>query len=127
MTKQINPNLTVEQKKVLFRHGTEVPYSGEFYLNKAEGIFRCANCNNPLFRSDEQFDSGCGWPSFTEPITKKAIIYREDNSLGTLRTEVLCGNCGAHLGHVFPDGPEPTLQRFCINSVVLNLEKPKNK
>jgi peptide-methionine (R)-S-oxide reductase len=123
MTKQINPNLTEEQKQVLLNHGTEAPFSGEFYLNKDEGIFHCTNCDNPIFRSDEKFDSGCGWPSFTDPITKDAVTFVEDTSHGMTRTEVCCGKCGAHLGHVFPDGPGPTHQRYCINSAALGLHK----
>lgn len=121
MAKQINPNLSNVQKKVLLEHGTEAPFSGEFYLKKGTGTFHCANCDNPIFRTDEQYDSDCGWPSFTEPITKEAVRYVEDNSFGMSRTEVLCGKCGAHLGHVFP---EASHQRYCINSVALEM---KNK
>lgn len=123
MVKQINPNLTQEQKQVLLEQGTEAPFSGEFYLKKDTGTFHCANCDNPIFRTDEQYDSSCGWPSFTQPITKEAVRYVEDNTYGMSRTEVLCGKCGAHLGHVFPDGPGPGLQRYCINSVALEMKK----
>ncbi len=122
-TKQVNPNLTEKQKEILFNHGTEAPFSGEFYLNKDKGIYHCANCDNPIFRSEEKYDSGCGWPSFTEPISKNAVKYVEDNSHGMVRTEVRCGKCGAHLGHVFPDGPTKSHQRYCINSAALGLKK----
>ena len=122
MVKQINPHLTDEQKKVLFEHGTEAPYTGQFYLNKEEDIFHCANCDNPLFRSSEQYDSGCGWPSFTAPIHKDSVKYVEDTSHGMDRTEVRCGKCGAHLGHVFPDGPDAG-PRYCINSAALGIKK----
>jgi peptide-methionine (R)-S-oxide reductase len=120
MTKQINKKLTDLQKEVMFRSGTEAPFSGEFYLKKDEGVFHCANCDNPIFKTDDQFDSDCGWPSFESPISKGAVTYHEDKSHGMVRTEVLCGNCGAHLGHVFD---ETNRMRYCINSAVLDLKK----
>lgn len=123
MVKKINKNLSDLQREVMFEHGTEAPFTGQFYLKKDEGVYHCANCDIPLFKTDEQFDSGCGWPSFENPITKDAVVYKEDTRHGMVRTEVLCGNCGAHLGHVFPDGPGPGGQRYCINSVVLDLKK----
>lgn len=120
MINQINMKLTDAQKKILLEHGTEAPYSGQYYLNKDEGIYHCANCDNPLFRTDEQYDAGCGWPSFTDPITPKAVSYKEDTTGGMSRTEVICGKCEAHLGHVFPDGPGHSGERFCINSLSLD-------
>jgi len=124
MIKQINPKLTDAQKRVLLERGTEAPFSGEFYLDRGEGVYHCANCDNPIFRTSEQYDAGCGWPSFTDPITSVAVKYIADNSLRMSRTEVVCGRCGAHLGHVFPDGPGHSGERFCINSVALSKKKP---
>jgi peptide-methionine (R)-S-oxide reductase len=123
MAEQINKKLTDEQKRIMFHHGTEAPFSGSYYLKQSDGIYHCANCDNPLFRASEQYNSGCGWPSFTTPISEKAVVYKEDDSHGMIRTEVLCGKCGAHLGHVFDDGPGPSHQRFCINSAVFNLKR----
>ncbi|GAB3420122.1 peptide-methionine (R)-S-oxide reductase MsrB [Niabella aquatica] len=105
--------------------GTERPWSSKFENFKEIGTYYCAACGNPLFKSDTKFESGCGWPSFYEPITKKSIIYAEDKSHGMVRTEVQCGRCEAHLGHVFDDGPPPTGLRYCINGVVLDFEKAK--
>lgn len=105
--------------------GTERPYSSPLESLKAKGTYHCAACGNPLFVSDTKFDSGCGWPSFFQPIAKSSIIYEEDNSLGMQRTEVMCGRCKAHLGHVFDDGPPPTGLRYCINGVVLDFAKAK--
>ncbi|MGC4234006.1 MAG: peptide-methionine (R)-S-oxide reductase MsrB [Niabella sp.] len=105
--------------------GTERPWSSKFEKFKEIGTYYCAACGNPLFKSDTKFDSGCGWPSFYEPISKKSIIYSEDKSHGMVRTEVQCGRCDAHLGHVFDDGPTPTGLRYCINGVVLDFEKAK--
>ncbi|GAC1400599.1 MAG: peptide-methionine (R)-S-oxide reductase MsrB [Sediminibacterium sp.] len=105
--------------------GTERPWSSKFESFKEAGTYYCAACGNPLFRSDTKFDSGCGWPSFYEPISKSSIIYLPDNTLGMSRTEVECGRCKAHLGHVFDDGPPPTGLRYCINGVVLDFEKAK--
>lgn len=107
--------------------GTERPGSGKFYRHSEAGIYHCAVCGNPLFRSDGKFNSSCGWPSFFEPITKESLIYLPDNSLGMRRTEVECGKCHSHLGHVFEDGPKPTGLRYCINSVVLGFEKAGNE
>ena len=103
--------------------GTERPFSSKFETSKEVGTFYCAACGNPLFKSDAKFESGCGWPSFYEPIDKTAIIYTPDNTHGMKRTETQCGRCKAHLGHVFEDGPAPTGLRFCINGVVLDFEK----
>jgi peptide-methionine (R)-S-oxide reductase len=103
--------------------GTERPFTSPFETSKEIGTYYCAVCGNPLFKSDTKFESGCGWPSFYEPIGKTSIIYAPDSSHGMDRTEVMCGRCHSHLGHVFNDGPPPTHLRFCINGVVLDFEK----
>ena len=103
--------------------GTERPFTSKYEHSKDIGTYYCAVCGNPLFRSDTKFESGCGWPSFYEPISKTSIIYLKDNSLGMERTEVECGRCKSHLGHVFDDGPPPTGLRYCINGVVLDFKK----
>jgi peptide-methionine (R)-S-oxide reductase len=103
--------------------GTERPYTSKYERSTDVGTYYCAVCGNPLFRSDTKFESGCGWPSFYEPISKTSIIYLKDNSLGMERTEVECGKCKSHLGHVFEDGPPPTGLRYCINGVVLDFKK----
>src|SRR5579864_2120607 len=103
--------------------GTERPFTSKFEHSKDIGTYYCAVCGNPLFKSDTKFESGCGWPSFYEPISKTSIIYLKDNSLGMERTEVECGRCKSHLGHVFDDGPPPTGLRYCINGVVLDFKK----
>ncbi len=105
--------------------GTERPWTSKFEAFKEIGTYYCKACGNPLFKSDTKFDSGCGWPSFYEPVTKGSIIYTPDNTLGMKRTEVTCGRCKAHLGHVFEDGPPPTGLRYCINGVVLDFDKSK--
>jgi peptide-methionine (R)-S-oxide reductase len=103
--------------------GTERPWSSKYEKFSDIGTYYCAACGNPLFRSDTKFESGCGWPSFYEPITKGSIIYAPDHTAGMERTEVMCGRCKGHLGHVFEDGPPPTGLRYCINGVVLDFEK----
>lgn len=105
--------------------GTERPGTSAFEHSKEVGTYYCAACGNALFKSDTKFESGCGWPSFYAPISKTSIIYLPDNSHGMSRTEVECGRCKAHLGHVFEDGPPPTGLRYCINGVVLDFEKAK--
>ncbi len=115
--------LTPEQYHVTREHGTEPAFSGEYDNCKDKGIYKCICCGNPLFHSDQKYDSGSGWPSFYDPITKESIESREDNSLFMVRTETVCANCDAHLGHVFPDGPQPTGLRYCMNSLSLVLEK----
>lgn len=103
--------------------GTERPWTSKYETSKEIGTYFCAACGNPLFKSDTKFESGCGWPSFYEPISKTSIIYKEDRTHGMVRTEVECGRCNAHLGHVFNDGPPPTGLRYCINGVILDFEK----
>jgi len=106
--------------------GTERAFTGKYWDSKEGGTYYCAACGNPLFNSNGKFESSCGWPSFFEPISKGSIIYAPDNSYGMKRTEVMCGKCKAHLGHVFDDGPPPTGLRYCINSVILDFEKAKD-
>jgi len=106
--------------------GTERPWTSKFENSHEVGTYYCAVCGNALFKSDTKFDSGCGWPSFYETISKTSIIYADDNTYGMQRTEVMCGRCKSHLGHVFNDGPPPTGLRFCINGVVLDFEKAKD-
>jgi peptide-methionine (R)-S-oxide reductase len=107
--------------------GTERPGTSPFENSKETGTFYCAACGNPVFKSDAKFESGCGWPSFYEPITKGSIIYTPDHTHGMSRTEVQCGRCKSHLGHVFEDGPKPTGLRYCINGVVLDFEKKEKE
>lgn len=115
--------LPQEQYRVARMKGTERPWTSKFENFYEAGTYYCAACGNPLFRSDTKFDSGCGWPSFYEPISKTSILYTPDNSHGMQRTEVQCGRCDAHLGHVFEDGPPPTGLRYCINGVILDFAK----
>jgi peptide-methionine (R)-S-oxide reductase len=112
--------LSPEQYEILRRKGTEPPFSGEYVYNKQTGMYRCAGCGADLFDSDTKFDSGTGWPSFTEPKVAANVRTKEDMSYGMRRIEVECARCGGHLGHVFPDGPGPNGLRYCINSCALD-------
>ncbi|HEY9253227.1 MAG TPA: peptide-methionine (R)-S-oxide reductase MsrB, partial [Stenotrophomonas sp.] len=111
--------LTEEEKRVLLQHGTEAPFCGVFLDNKLEGVYTCRLCGLPLFRSSAKFDSGTGWPSFFAPYAADHVREIRDTSYGMIRTEITCARCGSHLGHVFPDGPPPTGERHCLNSVSL--------
>jgi len=115
--------LTPEQFEVCIKKGTEPPFTGKYYNNKEDGMYKCVCCGEPLFKSDTKFDSGSGWPSFWAALSDEKIEYVSDTTFGMIRTEVNCKKCGAHLGHLFDDGPKPTNLRYCINSVSLNLDK----
>ncbi|MBA5762439.1 peptide-methionine (R)-S-oxide reductase MsrB [Vibrio sp. 404] len=117
--------LSDEEFRVCRQQGTEAPFSGKLLHNRALGIYRCTCCEAPLFQSENKYDSGCGWPSFDAPIDSEAIRYLEDLSHGMARTEIRCAACDSHLGHVFPDGPKTTGDRFCVNSVSLIFNNPQ--
>lgn len=119
--------LTPEQYRILRKKGTEHPFSGEFDHFFGDGIYYCAGCGQQLFLSDSKFDSGCGWPAFDKEVEKGVIEYISDKTFGMVRTEILCNNCGGHLGHVFDDGPTETGQRFCVNSASLKFEEKGGK
>ena len=119
--------LTPEQYRVLREAGTERAFSGKYWDNHASGRYRCAGCGLELFDSDDKFESGTGWPSFTRPLTPESVATRRDRSFFMVRTEVHCPRCGGHLGHVFDDGPEPTGQRYCMNSAALDFEPAATK
>ena len=116
---RLEATLDESERRVLLAHGTEAPFCGVFLDNKREGVYTCRLCGLPLFRSSAKFDSGTGWPSFFAPFAPEHIRYVRDTSHGMVRTEEVCARCGSHLGHVFPDGPAPTGERHCLNSVSL--------
>jgi peptide-methionine (R)-S-oxide reductase len=117
--------LTPEQYHVLREKGTERAFTGAYAETQDPGIYKCAGCGKPLFSSETKYESGSGWPSFYQPIAQDAVETETDRKFGMSRTEVLCASCGGHLGHVFPDGPDPTGLRYCMNSAALKLEKEK--
>ena len=117
---ELAADLSDEERHVLLQHGTEAPFCGVFLDEKRPGLFTCRLCGLPLFKGGAKFESGTGWPSFTTPFAEGHLQYIRDTSYGMVRTEIVCGRCGGHLGHVFPDGPPPTGERYCINSVSLD-------
>ena len=119
---ELRDRLTPLQFEVTQNHGTERAFSGGYWDTKDDGTYHCIVCDAPLFGSDTKYDSGSGWPSFWEALDPDKVTLKEDRSLGMVRAEALCANCGAHLGHVFPDGPQPSGDRFCMNSASLNLK-----
>lgn len=125
--KEWREKLTKEQYSVLRQKGTERPFTGKYWDNHEKGIYYCAGCGTPLFDSDKKFESKSGWPSFYAPIEEESISKKTDLSHGMIRKEVLCKNCGGHLGHVFKDGPKPTGLRYCINSISLDFEPKKQE
>lgn len=120
---QWQQELTPEEYNVLRKKGTERAFTGKYWNHKEDGVYTCAGCGTPLFDSDTKFESGSGWPSYYEPVSKENVAEKLDKSYGMIRTEVLCGKCGGHLGHVFNDGPQPTGMRYCINSASLDFKK----
>ena len=117
--------LTPEQYEICINRGTEPPFSGKYFDSKEKGLYKCVCCGEILFDSNTKYDSGSGWPSFSDPVSEEKIEYVSDHSYGMIRTEVNCKKCGAHLGHVFDDGPKHSNLRYCINSISLSLEKEK--
>ena len=120
---ELRQRLTSIQYEVTQHAATERPFSGEYWNVDDDGTYHCIVCDEPLFSSETKYDAGCGWPSFTDPLAQEKITRTTDRSLGMVRVETVCANCGAHLGHVFPDGPGPTGDRFCMNSASLKLER----
>ncbi|MFN8361987.1 MAG: peptide-methionine (R)-S-oxide reductase MsrB [Candidatus Kapaibacterium sp.] len=116
--------LTPEQYRITREKGTERAFTGQYWDTKTDGVYKCICCGEELFTSEEKFDSGCGWPSFYAPANDSTVATALDRSFGMYRTEILCSSCGAHLGHVFDDGPMPTGQRYCVNSASIQLETP---
>ena len=123
---ELKKNLSEMQFYVTQNHGTEPPFTGRLLHNKRDGVYHCLICDAPLFHSQTKYDSGCGWPSFYEPVSEESIRYIKDLSHGMQRIEIRCGNCDAHLGHVFPDGPHPTGERYCVNSASLRFTDGEN-
>lgn len=118
--------LTPEQYRVLRGHGTECAFTGPFLDEKRPGVFHCAGCDAPLFSTESKYESGTGWPSFFDPVTKDAVTHHEDRSYGMRRIEIRCGTCDGHLGHVFPDGPRPTGLRYCTNGAAFTFRPGEN-